>query len=87
MSHAWLKKYLKMKPEVTKIFEDLEDFKLFCADFGHSFNEAYLYNKHNQVWKDYQNIIKGPMPIKYVLSAIADLIDEGQGKLKEIENH
>jgi hypothetical protein len=59
MSHAWLKKYLKMKPEVTKIFEDLEDFKLFCADFGHPFNEAYLYNKHNQVWKDYQNIIKG----------------------------
>jgi endonuclease III len=37
MSHAWLKKYLKMKPEVTKIFEDLEDFKLFCADFGHDF--------------------------------------------------
>jgi hypothetical protein len=48
-----------MKPEVTKIFEDLEDFRLFCVDFGHTFNEAHLYNKHNPIWKDYQNIIKG----------------------------
>lgn len=28
-----------------------------------------------------------PMPVKYVLGAIADLIDEGKGSLKDIENH
>jgi len=30
---------------------------------------------------------KEPMPIKYVLSSLADLIDEGKGKLKDIKNH
>jgi hypothetical protein len=30
---------------------------------------------------------KEPMPVKYVLSSIADLIEEGKGKLKELLEH
>lgn len=30
MAQAWLKKYLRMKPEVKKIFEDLEEWHDHC---------------------------------------------------------
>ena len=35
-------------PRVTQIFEDLEQFLLFCQDYGYKYNEADLYN-----WKSY----------------------------------
>ena len=40
---SWIKKYLRMKPEVTKIFEDLEEYRGFCVSRGHVYNEADLY--------------------------------------------
>jgi len=42
---SWLKKYLTFKPEVTKLFDDLENYRNFCVEFGHCFNEADLYNE------------------------------------------
>jgi hypothetical protein len=38
----WLKKHLVMKPEVEQIFEELEKFKDFCAEYGYPYNEADL---------------------------------------------
>ena len=35
-------------PRVAQIFEDLEQFLLFCQDYGYKYNEADLYN-----WKSY----------------------------------
>ena len=35
-------------PRVTQTFEDLEQFLLFCQDYGYKYNEADLYN-----WKSY----------------------------------
>jgi hypothetical protein len=35
-------------PRVAQLFEDLEQFLLFCQDYGYKYNEADLYN-----WKSY----------------------------------
>lgn len=48
---AWLKKYLRIKPEVNKIFDDLEEYRGFCVDYGYVFNEADLYNDRSP-WGD-----------------------------------
>ena len=39
----WLDKYLVMKPEVSKIFEDLEQYREYCARYMLKFDEKDLY--------------------------------------------
>jgi len=41
----WLKKYLRISPEVSQIYSDLEDLQLFCRQYGYPFDEADLYRK------------------------------------------
>lgn len=53
---SYNKKYLRMKPEVTKIFEDLEEFhdwvRLQIPQVR--FNEADLYREKSLLWEKYQ---------------------------------
>ena len=44
MAH-WLDKYLRMKPEVRNIFDELDAYREFCVEYGYVFNEAHLYNE------------------------------------------
>jgi hypothetical protein len=44
-----------MKPEVVKIFDDLEALHNFCRIELLPFNEADLYNRNSKVWRDYEN--------------------------------
>ena len=46
---AWTKKYLRMSPEVTTIFDDLDELRKFCQQYGYVFDEADLYKK-DSVW-------------------------------------
>lgn len=48
----WLAKYLTMKPEVKKLFEDLEAWHDHCRLELIDFNEADLYRSKN--YKDWQ---------------------------------
>ena len=48
----WLAKYLTMKPEVKKLFEDLEAWHDHCRLDLIDFNEADLYRSKN--YKDWQ---------------------------------
>jgi hypothetical protein len=48
----WLAKYLTMKPEVKKLFEDLEAWHDHCRLELIDFNEADLYRSKN--YKDFQ---------------------------------
>ena len=48
----WLAKYLTMKPEVAKIFSDLETWHDQCRLELIDFNEADLYRSKN--YKDWQ---------------------------------
>lgn len=46
-------------PEVTKVFDDLQDFLRFCKTFGHPYNEADLYNEESEVYKQYRFLKEG----------------------------
>ena len=59
MSKEYLKKYLRMKPEVTDIFEDLEKYQAFCVGYGRSYDEKELYNERSQNWIDFQRLQRG----------------------------
>ena len=43
------RKYLVLKPEVEKIFEDLEKYKNFCRFNGQIFDERDLYK--SETWR------------------------------------
>lgn len=49
----WLEKYLRMKPEVTQILDDLEKYQEFCVAHGRVFNEAALYNERDRDFSDF----------------------------------
>ena len=54
----WLEKYLKMKPEVDQIFDDLDRYRAFCVEYGLNFEERHLYNERSP-WSDYQRSLQG----------------------------
>ena len=39
---AWIKKYLRMKPEVENIFDSLDEYREFCVRQGYFFDENDL---------------------------------------------
>lgn len=47
MAREQFKKYLVMKSEVTRIFDELDRFRQFCVDYGFPFNEAHLGNEYS----------------------------------------
>lgn len=48
-----------MKQEVTRVFDDLDDFLRFCTTFGHPYNEADLYNNESEVYQQYRMLKDG----------------------------
>lgn len=63
MSHpAYIQKTLVMKPEVTKIFDDLEAFHDFCRFELLPFDPANLYNRKSDVWNQYFNATRPRKP-------------------------
>jgi hypothetical protein len=58
---AWLKKYLKMKPEVTKIYDELDAYREFCVTHGYVFDEAHL-NNEKTPWGEWQRVLAGKHP-------------------------
>jgi hypothetical protein len=57
MANEHLKKYFTMKPEVTKIFEDLEAYKDYCRFHMLKFDERDLY--HSEAWRRSQGQSRG----------------------------
>lgn len=55
----YIEKYLKMKPEVNKIFEDLEQYKDYCRYNMLKFDERDLYRSEQyrkfEKFKHWQN--------------------------------
>ena len=49
--------------QVNKIFNDLDDYRNFCRDYGYRFNEADLYSQKNYVYRQFQKFIFGK-PVK-----------------------
>ena len=47
-------KYFENRPDVVKIFDDLEALHDFCRFELLPFNEADLYNRNSKVWQQYE---------------------------------
>ena len=54
--------YFENRPDVVKIFDDLESFHNHCRLEGLPFNEADLYNNRSYAWRNYQDKINGRKP-------------------------
>jgi hypothetical protein len=46
--------YFADRPDVVKIFDDLDQFRDFCRFEGFNFNEADLYNKKAFVFREFE---------------------------------
>jgi hypothetical protein len=52
---AWLNKYLTMKPEVSKVFDDLDRYLDFCRFELREFNPTHMYDKNNDNYRAFVN--------------------------------
>jgi hypothetical protein len=59
---SWLGKYLKLKPEVEQIFEDLEVYEQFCRDYGYVFDERHLYSERSPAYSEFLKMKRGREP-------------------------
>jgi hypothetical protein len=56
-----IKKFLQFKPEVVKIFNDIDEYRDFCVTYGYQFNEADLYNERSN-YGEFSRYKKGKLP-------------------------
>ena len=61
MAQEWLAKYLRLKPEVKTIFEDLERYHQFCRDYGYPYDERDLYHERSP-YGEYLKMVRGREP-------------------------
>ena len=45
--------YFESRPDIVKIFDDLEKFHDFCRFEMVEFNPANLYNRESQIWNNF----------------------------------
>jgi len=57
---AWLNKYLTMKPDVERVFDDLDRYLDFCRFELRDFNPAHLYDKSNENYRAFLNSQRPP---------------------------
>ena len=50
---------LRSNPRVAEIFEQLEQYREFCQDYGYRYNEADLYNFKSYAWQQYNKYSQG----------------------------
>ncbi len=46
--------YFESRPDIVKIFDDLESFHDFCRLELAPFDESHLYNRESWVWRNYE---------------------------------
>jgi len=46
--------YFETRPDIVKIFDELESFLNFCRSELFPYNEADLYNRESWVWRNYE---------------------------------
>lgn len=61
MAQEWLTKYLRLKPEVEEIFDELEGYLEFCKKQGYVYDEAHLHNEKTP-WGEWQRVKAGKPP-------------------------
>lgn len=51
--------YFASRPDIVKIFDDLEAYRDFCVFEMIEFNEKALYNRQDRNWQFYENTRRG----------------------------
>jgi len=46
--------YFETRPDIVKIFDDLESFHDWCRIEMAPFDESYLYNRDSWAWRNYE---------------------------------
>jgi hypothetical protein len=59
---TWLNKYLTIKPEVSKVFDDLDAYLDFCRFELRDYNPAHLYDRTNHNYRAYLDSQRAPRP-------------------------
>lgn len=62
-------------PRVHQIFDDLDDYRKFCVEYGYKFDEATLYDMRNYVYRLHTKQIAGK-EVKNMWDE--DMPDQGQ---------
>ena len=50
--------YFVSRPDIVKIFDDLESFHNFCRLELAPFDESHLYNRESWVWRNYEKSLR-----------------------------
>ena len=50
---------IRSNPRTQAVFEDLEQYLLFCQDFGYRFNESDLYNWKSYAYQQFNKFLQG----------------------------
>ena len=48
----------------SKVFEDLEAYKAFCAEFGYAFELETLYQNGSRIWRLYSQRYLAKKPVR-----------------------
>jgi len=54
--------YFESRPDVVKVFDDLDAFRDYCRFEMVEFNEANLYNRQSEIWNRYQYSLRPRKP-------------------------
>ncbi len=49
----------KSNNQVNQIFDDLDNYRNFCRDFGYRFDEAELYSNKSYVFRQFTKFLAG----------------------------
>jgi hypothetical protein len=55
-------KYFENRPDVVKIFDDLEKFQDFCRMEMAPFDESHLYNRESWAWRNFEKSTRPKKP-------------------------
>lgn len=44
-------------PRVTQLFDDLDQYRTFCVDYGYKFDESALYDMRNYVFQQFSKFM------------------------------
>jgi hypothetical protein len=62
-ANLYIKQYQQnIKPQVDRLFDDLEQYHNFCREFGHNYNPAHLYKENVMAYKEFTKFRKGRDP-------------------------
>ena len=56
------KQTYQSNPRVNQLFDDLENYREFCVDFGYKYDEATLYDMRSYVYRQHQKQLTGKWP-------------------------